>query len=474
MLKKENMANLGSEKPLLFALLTLAGTAIAWFAYFITHGSAFAGYFVLDPDNTGMDYFNQLALLHDSNPYGAHTPNYPAMCFLVWRVLYHFMPGIPQGGDGLYLRDYMLAQLPYILYTVVCVLIIAICVRHLLRTLKTGSANAVVVALLVSGPLIFTVERGNIILLSLAALMLFVSFYDSEKRWVRYLSYVCLAFSAAIKIYPAIFALLVLFKRRRKEFMHLVVIGAVMFVAPFFTFGGVEAVKTMIEGLFSWSQFSDSKGLGYNFSFATLIKLLASFVGVTLQSVPSLLSVVPLAICLLLLFACKATWQKIFLLGLACVWVPSFSYTYVLIFFIPAVALFLVEPLATKRDYAYLGLFVLLFIPYALPDVAAVSAVRGGVGTGLPWGCLIINLVLVAFAALLAIDAGLSQRSSKASEIPQNGFPARNHVESQEAAVNQAPDSLIGDAGSQQKNDVDANILEEKGAESKAQGFAQG
>lgn len=408
-----------SKLPLLFSCLVLAGTTIAWFIYFSSHGSAIAGYFVLDPSNTSMDYFSMLAKIHDLDPYARNT-NYPAMCFLVWRFFYHFMPGIPQGDDSSYLRDYMLAQLPYMLYTIVCVLVIALCVRHLLRTFKTGVVNTVVIALLVSGPLIFTIERGNIILLALASLMPFICFYDSPKKWVRYLSYICLAFSAAIKIYPAIFALLVLSKGRLKEFAHLVIIGIVVFILPFFAFGGLEAFETMIRGLFQYSGTSEAGGLGYNFSFIILVKIVAALFGTNLQSVPLPFTLAAFAVCLVLFFLCKDTWKKAFLLALMCVWAPSFSYTYVLIFFIPAVALFLANPPHGKRGYLYLGLFVLLFIPYALPYVSAISAVLGDVYLKLSWGCLIINFVLVAFVVAFAVDLVLTYRAKRTSEGLQN------------------------------------------------------
>lgn len=417
---KIRLQELVREKPLLFSCLAFVGAAIAWFIYFITHGSAFFSYFVPAIDNTSMDYFNMLALIHTLDPY-SDASNYPAMCFLVWRILYHFMPGTSQGGEGVFLRDYMLAQLPYILYTIVCVLVVCLCARHILRTLKTGHANAVIVALLVSGPLVFTIERGNIILLALASLMLFVCFYDSPKKWMRYLSYVFLAFSASIKIYPAIFALLVLSKGRVKEFAHLAIIGVVMFMLPFFVFGGFEAFTTMIRGLFQYTATSEAGGLGYNFSFSILVKIVAALFGVKLQSVPLVLTLAAFAVCLALFFLCKTTWKKAFLLALMCVWTPSFSYTYVLIFFIPAVVLFLIVPSRGKRDYVYLGLFVLLFIPYALPEVAAVSATLGDVFLKLSWGCMIINFALVAFPALFVIDIVLARRKasgSSASEAP--------------------------------------------------------
>lgn len=392
-----------SRKPSLFACLVLIGTILAWFAYFATHGDAFRFYFAPDAHDTGMDYFNMLANIHGLDPY-ANNANYPAMCFLVWRVLYHFMPGLPQGGDGFFLRDYMLAQLPYILYIVSSVLVVALCVRHLLRTLTTSSANAVVVALLVSGPLLFTLERGNVILLALASLMLFICFYDSQKKWVRYISYICLAFSAAIKIYPAVFALLVLVKGRHREFVHIILIGMLGFVAPFFAFDGVESIKAMIGGVFLSSEMNQTAGLGSNFSFTNLIKIAVSLFGVKLQSVPSFLMLVPFIICLPLLSVCKATWKKALLLALLCVWVPSFSFTYSLILFIPATVLFLIDPPEGRLDKIYLTLFVLIFLPYALPEVPMVSVVWEGAKFTLSWGCLIVNLVLIIFLVLFIFE----------------------------------------------------------------------
>ena len=163
-----------------------------------------------DFTNTSMDYFNMLSNLYTLKPYSANA-NYPAMCFLILRVLYHMIPLVPEGNDGFYLRNYMPAQLGYIIYTIVLILGIY---ELLTAFCKKNEAENKLIAfsIIISGPFIFTLERGNIILVALLFLLLYVLLYNSDNRKYRYLAYIALAISASIKIYPALFGLMIIYK----------------------------------------------------------------------------------------------------------------------------------------------------------------------------------------------------------------------------------------------------------------------
>ena len=59
--------------------------------------------------------------------------------------------------------------------------------------------------IMLSAPFIYTVMRGNTIYFALIFLVAFLLLKDSEKAVWREISYVCLAFAGAIKIYPLFF-----------------------------------------------------------------------------------------------------------------------------------------------------------------------------------------------------------------------------------------------------------------------------
>ena len=102
-----------------FSLAVLFCIAVYWLAIVLTRSANIDAYFVTDHGDTAMDYFNMLANLRESDPWFANA-NYPAICFLFWKVMHHFLP-IAEFGDGFYLRANLIAQLGYILFSLICI-----------------------------------------------------------------------------------------------------------------------------------------------------------------------------------------------------------------------------------------------------------------------------------------------------------------------------------------------------------------
>ncbi len=75
---------------------------------------------------------------------------------------------------------------------------------------KYGLKDKVVYALFCSNIMLFSIERANIIFLSVAFLNYFLCFYDSVEKNKRYFACFSLAFSATLKIFPVIFIVMFL------------------------------------------------------------------------------------------------------------------------------------------------------------------------------------------------------------------------------------------------------------------------
>ena len=127
---------------------------------------------------------------------------------------------------------------------------------------------------LFSFPMIYLIERGNIIVLVLPLLLYFVNEYDSDVKYKRHLAYICLAISVAIKIYPVFFGLLLLKKKKNfKNILLCIFYGAVFFFVPFIFVGGFSQLGVLIHNILYTSSMFGSKGFGFKVSISNTFSL---------------------------------------------------------------------------------------------------------------------------------------------------------------------------------------------------------
>lgn len=389
---------------LIFSIGLLGCITIYWGIMIITRSKLIDTYYVNDFTNTYMDYFNMLANLSNLNPY-ENDANYPAMCFLIWRVMMHMIPIDAVYEDGFFFREYLPATLGYIVYSV----IIVVAVWEILKNYIIGNKLEKLIisaSIILSGPFIFTIERGNIIILSFLFLLAFCCLYQSEKKAVRYVGYFCLAMSAAIKIYPAIFGVMLLIKKKAswKEILATIIMGVIVFILPFFFFEGFQSLSDMVNGIFFASNLQANWGMGYNFCFSNLIKIVASLMGVLYEQIAGGYKIIGIIVCVFIFLLNEAEWKKLFALALTCIWIPDFSYTYTLILFIPALIAYFNSQKYYKdiTSVIYRMLFLIIFMPIALPSMSRLD--YEGAKFPLSYSTLIINIAIVLMVVCLLFD----------------------------------------------------------------------
>ncbi len=352
------------NRVLLFLGIIFLGEVFFVINNYFSNNFYLAGYLYPDPDDSFMDYFNMLALLNNKNPYYLNA-SYPALCFVILKFFHNFLPAdIAIIEKGKELRANYIAMLGFlILFVISLVLIVAV----IKRILNSGYKSLYAIIILLSGPIIFTLQRGNLLLIALLFLLVYILFYDSEDVKERYIAYVALAIAASIKIYPALFGLMTLRKKRYKETIHLAIIGILGFLIPFFAFSGFDTLKEMLHGLQVANAELTCQGAGHNFSLVNLAAITSAFWGQTV-TISKLASAAITVILIAVAYLAKKEWQSLFLIATACVWFPEFSFTYVLVFYLPA-ALFLIKDNneCDSNDYFDIVMLALLQVPFALP-----------------------------------------------------------------------------------------------------------
>ena len=217
-----------------------------------------------------------------------------------------------------------------------------------------------------SAPFLFWFERGNYIILAVIFSLLFIMFYDSNKKYLRYLALFALALAINIKIYPAVLGLLLLKEKKFKEIFLLGIYTALLFFVPLIWLGGIDSILLFLRNLKLNSQRAVNCGYGYLLSLSSTLKMLVY--AVFRQEYPILnkmffvLSVFILSVGAFSAYFIKSKWKTLAILCLLMILIPQISYTYVLLFMIIPLLYFLNEEEYNFKDLIYLFLFSLIFM----------------------------------------------------------------------------------------------------------------
>lgn len=380
---------------------------MSWIILAISHGNILDSYFVNDYHDTSMDYFNMVSYLDEGNPY-IMDANYPPMCFFILRIFYHFIPTFLRGGNGFYYKDLMHAQILYIIYTS----FLLISTWELTKKSHDGNYfEQILLATCVvfSGPILFALERGNLILICLPCLVVFIKFYNSTEKTKRWCAYIALSIAASIKLYPALFGILILQKKRYKEAIQTIILGLVMFILPCLAFDGLKSISGMLHGIVASSELQSNLGPGYNFSFTNLLRILSILSKIDLHESIITKFVIPFSICAMIYLSGKEEWKKIYAISLLCIWIPEFSYTYTLMLMILPLLLFL------KRNHGIFGYiyqlcFVIILTPICLPQMKSMD-LNAKFPLTLP--TIVINIAICIFTITIIIENLMYKKLNK-------------------------------------------------------------
>ena len=185
-----------------------------------------------------MDYFNSVTHAMGRDPYGAQAI-YPPLCYIIYWGM-----GMLMGSKAMVMFDenrtnisweikgLTLPMVIFLLYFLIS-LFIFIGLTYLFIKEKKKYRIWLIILVLASVPFMFQFERANIIFISLLGSMAFFVWKDSENKILKEFALICLALSAALKIYPAIFGLLLVKEKRYRETLRLNIYGVECFFLTF-------------------------------------------------------------------------------------------------------------------------------------------------------------------------------------------------------------------------------------------------
>ena len=121
---------------------------------------------------------------------------------------------------------------------------------------ETKKRLPILMMILFSGVNMFAIERGTMVLFTTGCIAGFLHYYDSHDRKKQLLALVLLSLAAALKIYPALFGLLLLKKRDWKGILFCIILTSALGFLPLLTFvGRFENIETLFGNLKKYREY---------------------------------------------------------------------------------------------------------------------------------------------------------------------------------------------------------------------------
>ncbi|MBO5883623.1 MAG: DUF2029 domain-containing protein [Clostridia bacterium] len=240
------------------------------------------------------------------------------------------------------------------------------------------SAIGIGILIPVSAPFVFAIMRGNTIYFALIFLLAFLLLKDSKNVILRELSYLFLALSGSIKIYPLIFGVFLLSKKKIFASFRVAVYFFVILFTSFLCFeGGLGDFDIFVGNLGGFMSNDNRLIAGNNLSLSSIIYRIfyifsPSFADSSTVSIISLtLTLILFVVSASLAIIARSDFSRYAIATAVIVLVPSISYFYVLIFTILPAMEFIrnVESFSTKKKILYKAIFAfIMFTPAFIPQ----------------------------------------------------------------------------------------------------------
>lgn len=420
--KKNKLKDVNNTSKL-FYIISFASLVVCIIMGVLSNGVTVSN-LLFNKDDVFMDFFNSVVDC-SGDAYGESGVIYPPLVVLFYKFCSMFFNIDSMKASEV--RETSLGMIIFVCFTIVSYILFA----KLIYKYKNGSfANKSLFAFftLFSFPMIYLIERGNIIVLVLPLLLYFVNEYDSDVKYKRHLAYICLAISVAIKIYPVFFGLLLLKKKKNfKNILLCIFYGAVFFFVPFMFVGGFSQLGVLIHNILYTSSMFGSKGFGFKVSISNTFSLFGHvFNHVRLFETAGtvFLIITVLAGLFLILFnKWNEDWKIYAVISLIIILVPGFSYIYSVAYMIIPLLFFLNKKETKWIDYIYSLLFIAQFI-FLVAKTDELFPSFNSAELNCNIATVVESIALLAMLVLLYFDGIITflrlSRHTKVLKIPVN------------------------------------------------------
>lgn len=370
----------------------------------ITQGAATLTVLFTDINDNYMDFFHSLIDAACVNPYTERHVIYPPLCYTLYGLFGHMIPADDYLSGSFYIRSTLAGMFSFGCYLFLSLAALCFFTVQYARKLRVYDPWLIIM-LMLSAPMLYTVQRGNFIMLTVACLTAFLCYKDDESCLKRQFGFLMLAVAANIKMYPAVFGLLLVSEKRWRDCFFCLVYGVALFVLPMLCYGGLSNIPVLFGNIMrTTGNFSIRLGtrvdLGCLMSFLSAKGILSGLFSL-LQGKMLLWGTGLLLLC----YACMDTeWKRMLCLTIICTFIPGFSYMYNLLYLFP---LLLVTIRQNSRTVCVLLLAALIYYPVDISFLPFVQ-VEGAFLIPRLWDIIasLAGAILLGYTAVIAARAG--------------------------------------------------------------------
>ena len=242
----------------IFITVTLM-SFLYWIIIIFIQGSASSQWniFFKSMDDFLADRLNVIGYSGESDVYnctyysGIGEKCYPALTYIFTYLISRVVNLTPYYKKNNFLSLYENKQLLMLIFIIISVTIVVL--YESIREYKEGRKIIKLLfalAIILSRPVIFAIERGNTIIISAILVIFYLFNYDNENKKIRYASFMALAVAAALKVTPALLGILLIYEKRWKDARRLIIMGIIMVFLPFiFIKGGFVNILYWIRNV---------------------------------------------------------------------------------------------------------------------------------------------------------------------------------------------------------------------------------
>ena len=340
-------------------ILMMGFSFLIYFVYnLISDRGSFTSIFYYGGEDLFMDFFNSVRdAAQGIEVYTVRHVIYPPMANLIYVICSCFIPARYNNTSWENRQSWV--RFPEAILFIFLFTLILCLIYFILVYAKTDGSKKVKALFaffaLINAPVLYMIERGNIIFFCLIALMVYAFTYNSENKVYREIGLLSLAFAFSLKLYPVIFGYFLLVDKRFKEAIRCAIYGVAMLILPSFFFGGPVCFLQLYKNITSFSTGGSS-----------IYSALAS-VGISIS--PTLISVLAYlwcficAICFAISpFVHKNRWQSYVLGVMLIMLVPSLTSLYLWAFFIIPIMMLSNYEKLNKKEWIFFVIMVLMFM----------------------------------------------------------------------------------------------------------------
>lgn len=306
------------------------------------------------------DLFESIIQSSTKHPY-EQGAIYPAFTYLILYPFSLLLPGDYKSINDLNIISGSIQGFIFgSLFMMICFITFILLLSKLFNA-KNIKNYLFILMVLMCAPVIFEFERGNVLILALIFLLIFIIYYESDNKIYQNIALISLAFAVNMKLIPAIFGILLIKKKDSRMIIKAVIYFLVVFVLSFIPFGGIGEIITMIDNIKMLNQSSVKSNFGYGFkvnSFNFLSDLFQYYSINNAENIAKIISVIIIVSLVVALLFAKKKWNIVLIASLVIIQIPNFSYLYNLLYLLIPLAMYISCNSNKKINLASLTLLI--------------------------------------------------------------------------------------------------------------------